>query len=91
MAHIRADSSDEEELITTLIGVAEEQICSYLNRTALQPWSLTQDRPPLAIEQAVLLHVCDLYENRSSQVEKALVLNPTVDRLLYPHRIGLGI
>lgn len=39
----------------------------------------------------MLLVLTDLYENRSAQTERALSPNLAVERLLTPHRLGLGV
>lgn len=90
--HVRLDSPDEESLaeLQDLVDAAEEHVATYLGRP-LTPWTATQEQPPKAVMHAVLLHLTDLYENRSANVEKTLSANPTVDRLLHFHRIGLGV
>ena len=91
LEHLRLDDDAEDlALVEELLLTAEEHVSTYLQRP-LKPWKSTQAEPPRAVQPAMLLHLADLYENRSAQVEKALSLNPTVDRLLYPHRLNIGI
>lgn len=42
---------------------------------------------PAAVRSAILLLIGDLYENRQGQQEAALVSNPAVYALLWPHRL----
>lgn len=46
---------------------------------------------PVAIKQAILLMVGDLYENRSRQTERPLSVNSTVEALLYPLKMWGGV
>lgn len=50
-------------------------------------YGATADYVPDEIKQGMLLLISDLYENRESQVERALVENKTVERLLSNYRI----
>lgn len=91
--HLRLDDPDAESgYVQLIISAAESHVAQYLQRP-LVPWdSLDATVPtPPEVEYAVLLHVADLYENRSANVEKTLSVNPTVDRLLHMHRRGLGV
>lgn len=46
---------------------------------------------PATIRTAILMQVADLYNNRESQVERPLTANPTVERLISPYRLEMGI
>jgi uncharacterized phiE125 gp8 family phage protein len=46
---------------------------------------------PKTIKTAMLMMVADMYANREAQVEKQLVANPTVERLLSQYRLNQGI
>jgi len=46
---------------------------------------------PETIKTALLMQVADMYENREAQVERPLSLNPTLERLLAPYRLEMGI
>jgi len=46
---------------------------------------------PVAIKQAMLLVIGDLYANREAQVEKVLSENKTVQNLLHFYRIEIGV
>lgn len=90
-AHLRLDDpASDEDFVKELLLVAEEAISEYLQRP-LTPWSTTQLLPPKAVQHAVLLHVGSLYAFREADVERTLSVNPTLDRLLFPHRLGLGV
>lgn len=90
--HLRVDGSFEDAYIDALIEAAESHAQAYLNRP-LVPW--TEDSPPaqtpLAVKQAVLMMIGDMYENREAQSEKPYNSNPTVQSLLHFHRIELGV
>ncbi len=45
---------------------------------------------PPALKAAILLIVGDLYAHREEHGD-ALVVNPAVDRLIFPHRVNLGV
>jgi uncharacterized phiE125 gp8 family phage protein len=46
---------------------------------------------PKTIRTAMLMLVADMYANREAQVERALVANPTVERLLSMYRLEMAI
>jgi len=46
---------------------------------------------PKTIRQAMLMQIADLYNNREAQTEKPLSLNMTVERLLAPYVLEMGI
>jgi uncharacterized phiE125 gp8 family phage protein len=46
---------------------------------------------PKTIRTAMLMLVSDMYANREAQVERALVANPTVERLLSMYRLEMAI
>lgn len=46
---------------------------------------------PAALKAAILLLVGDLYEHAEANAAQALSENPTLDRLIFPHRINLGV
>jgi uncharacterized phiE125 gp8 family phage protein len=46
---------------------------------------------PEAVKIAWLMQIADLFENRGAQVERALSANPTLERLLAPYRLEMGI
>lgn len=46
---------------------------------------------PEPIKAAILLVLGDLYHNRSGQTEKKLELNRSVQALLYPYRVNIGL
>lgn len=50
---------------------------------------LTQELPK-TIRTAMLMMVADMYSNREAQVEKQLMANPTVERLLSQYRLEMG-
>lgn len=49
------------------------------------------DPVPKSVVQAILLLVCDYYENRTVGVAGAFNTNPAADNLLWQNRIGMGI
>ena len=87
--HLRVDGSAEDGFIELLLGAAEDAVARYLNRPV--PWrdtDGTETPVPAAVKVAVLLILGDLYANREASVVGATVsANPTVDRLLWPHRV----
>lgn len=46
---------------------------------------------PKSIRTAILMQTADLYQNREAQVEKPLTANRTIERLLAPYRLEMGI
>lgn len=91
--HLRIDDPTlEVDYLADLLLATEDYVSTYLSRP-LSPWipGAPGSAAPLAVQHAILLILTDLYENRSAQVEKALTANAAVERLLHPHRLGLGI
>lgn len=76
-AHLRIDGNDEDALLQLYIAAAEAYVNEYCD-TKTAPF--TEFTP--TIQAAVLLVISDLYENRSSQIEKELYQNKTVEFLL---------
>lgn len=90
--HLRLDENAEgDEYLEGIINAAGERITSLLN----QPIPGTDESPvniPQSIQQAALMIVADLYENREEGLMGASrVENPAVMNLLYPWRVGIGI
>ena len=81
--HLRVNHNLEDTKITRDIEAAEDYIKNYLNREEIPIKA--------AVKAAALLIVGDLYENRESQSEKELKANATVERLLFPYRVDMGI
>lgn len=79
----RVTHNAEDDLITLYMGAADEWIANYLNMDA--PLNNFSTRA------AALLIVEDLYRNRATTSETQLYNNPAVDRLLFPHRVNMGI
>lgn len=82
--HLRVTDCHEDDLITIYIGAAQDYIGKFLN---------DEDFPnAFSIKAAALLIVGDLYQNREASITGTIVSdNPTVQRLLYPYRQGIGI
>jgi len=92
--HCRVDNDDcsHDETLFRCESAAKDYVSNFLNREV--PWYEDSNRPeyvPAAVKHAMLLIVGDLFHNRESTVDKALAVNPALDRLLYPYRVGLGI
>ena len=87
--HLRVDGAAEDGFIELLLGAAEGAVAQYLNRPL--PWQGADGAEvpvPPAVKVAILLILGDLYANREASVVGATVAaNPTVDRLLWPHRV----
>lgn len=45
---------------------------------------------PATLKTAILMMVADMYANREAQVEKQLMANPTVERLISTYRLEMG-
>lgn len=46
---------------------------------------------PLPLRYGMLLIIGDLYANREAQSDKKYEINPTVQNLLYPYRLNIGL
>jgi len=46
---------------------------------------------PKTIKTAMLMQIADMYANREAQTEKPLTANMTLERLLSPYRLEMGI
>ncbi len=46
---------------------------------------------PLPLRYGMLLIIGDLYANREGQSDKRYEINPTVQNLLYPYRLNIGL
>ena len=46
---------------------------------------------PSTIKTAMLMQIADMYENREAQVERPLTANQTLQNLLAPYRLEMGI
>lgn len=93
-AHLRLDGNDEDALLTALSEATQDYATQYLGRTSI-PWDDADGLPvpvPASVKAAMLLIICDLYENREDQVVGTIVARTgTADRLLHFNRVGLGI
>lgn len=93
--HLRLDlepDSEQDTQLEAMLAAAMDHVSDYLNRPV--PWQdgAGNDVFPAAVRAAVLLIVGDLHENREAVVAGVtLARNPTADRLLHFHRIGLGV
>lgn len=77
--------ADRNEITLAGGGLAGDQI-NYEFTTAA-PTAL-----PAPLRAAILLLVGDLYENaEATAVGVSVAANPTLDRLLYPYRVNLGL
>lgn len=92
-AHLRLDGNEEDAQLTLLSDAAEDYATQYLGRSL--PWLDDKGAPvpvPASVRAALLLVIGDLYENREGAfVGVSRVDNPTVERLLHFHRVGLGV
>ncbi len=82
--HLRIDHDDEDDLITGLMTAATAAVGNHLDNPAVV---LDATAPAAPLKSAALLLIADLYENRTSQVERPLHANETFDRLLQPYRV----
>lgn len=92
-AHLRVDHSDEDTLIQLYLNGAESSVQSYLNRTLYATTVPEGDDGVVindAITSAILLQVGSAYENREP-TEKRQTLPPSMQWLLDPYRIELGV
>lgn len=92
-AHLRLDGNEEDAHLTLLSEAAEDYAAQYLGRSL--PWLDDSGAPvpvPASVRAALLLVIGDLYENREGvMVGTIAAVNPTVERLLHFHRVGLGV
>ena len=87
-AHLRIDGTDDDADIALKLAAAEDAVVQFLNRPV--PWTDEDDveaAVPASVKVAVLLILADLYANREGAIIGAThAVNPTVERLLWPHR-----
>lgn len=69
-AHLRLDSEEEDQYLSSLILAAIDYVERYLGRSLAE---LSSPHLPASIKHAVLLAVADFYENRTT----ATIHNPT--------------
>lgn len=81
--HIRVTHSLEDDMIQMYMDAADDWIKNFLNQEQIPQKS--------AVKAAALLIIEDLYRNRGTTIEQAVVKNPAVDSLLYPYRVEIGI
>ncbi len=81
--HIRVTHSLEDDIIQMYMDAADDWIKNFLNQEQIPQKS--------AVKAAALLIIEDLYRNRGTMIEQAVVKNPAVDSLLYPYRVEIGI
>jgi len=81
--HLRIDATDDDNALGIMLDTAIAAIDSYLENPAV----LLNDSAPEPVKSAALLLIGDLYENRSAQTDKKLVINATYERLLNPYRV----
>ena len=81
--HLRVDIDDDDSLITSLIATAQCAIESHLDNPAI----VLDSTAPAPLKSAALLLVGNMYENRTSLVDKVLHSNDTYDLLLNPYRV----
>jgi len=81
--HLRVDTTADDDLIERLMAAATAAVASHLDNPAI-----TLDATaPAPLKSAALMLVADLYENRTSQVERPLHSNATFTALLQPYRV----
>ena len=78
----RIDHADEDDLLTTMIDVAE----AYVRHAT----GIPTDPLPTMAKAATLLVFADLYANREAQQDRPLSQNKTVDSLLAMSRDYVG-
>ena len=105
--HLAVVHTDDDTLIQAMIDAAESYAASYMGRENIDDsqysgWiggndnvSSSEANPqtvPPTVVQAVKMLVWEFYENRGQFVTGTIVQeNPTVQRLLHFHRVGLGV
>ncbi len=95
--HLRLSGSNAEldAELERLYAVAVDYCEQYINRPI--PWDDAETPSseaifPKSVEQAILILIAEFYENRELHVIGGTIAElPTVKRLLYPYRIGLGV
>ena len=97
--HLRIRHGQEDEDLQMKLDAAIDAASSFLNRPI--PWPAAEqpdpDNPvpadvPKAVHAAILIMAAELYANREQSVVGATYTPiPTAERLLWPHRVGLGI
>lgn len=98
--YCRASASDDA-LLTVLVEAAEGLATSFLNRMVFADQAAldaavaagTAGESPMVVNAqftaAVLELVCDRYDSRSNAPSSAAMTR--AERMLWPHRVGLGV
>ncbi len=81
--HLRVDTTADDDLIERLMAAATAAVGNHLDNPAIT----LDTTAPAPLKSAALMLVADLYENRTSQVERPLHSNATFNALLQPYRV----
>ncbi|MFU6375157.1 head-tail connector protein [Metapseudomonas otitidis] len=97
--HMKIRHSHEDEDLQEKLAAATEAASDFLNRPI--PW-LAPEQPdtggpvyaavPYAVRAAILIMAAEMIANREASVVGTIYTPiPTAQRLLWPHRVGLGV
>lgn len=95
---LRVDHDDEDADLLLIIAAAEDAVGQHLNRSLTSwgehgsPVGSPSIGVPEAVRQAIKMIVGDIYRNRESNIVGTIVaINPTVQLLLGPYRVCMGV
>lgn len=80
--HLRIDHNEDDVYLITLLGVAKSYVKNYTGLDDIKMNMIDE------LSSAVLMIICDLYENRATTIEKG-TLNKIYDSILSMHSYNL--
>lgn len=86
--HLNVDETSQDGVIQDCIDAAEAHAAQFMGRP-LEPWAVSdgeEEDVPRDVERAVLLLVGSFFHDRENPER-----NMAAERLMHPHRKGLGV